>query len=150
MSFIIRDVENMQRSYGVWPEQLCPALGNVTNTALILPEIPCLLSSLFLCFPCCYTKQEASQQKSFFSGGNGELEFLIVVSSSFFCSLLWWPLLLGLVSIWHYKAVFGNLCGTNSVNHVLTGFLCFLQMDRGLLLPPSSLIVLHAKILYIV
>lgn len=85
-------------------------------------------------------------QKGFFSGGNGELEFLIVVSSSFFCSLLWWPLLLGLVSIWHYKAVFGKLCGTNSGIHVLTGFLCFLQMDRGLLLPPSSLIVLHAKI----
>lgn len=116
-------------------DQLCPALGNVTNAALILPEIPCLLSSLSLRFTCCDTKQEASQQKGFFSGGNGELEFLIVVSSSFFCSLLWWVAPASGLSqhltlqgcVWQGWA---QLCGTNSDTHVLTGFLCFLQMDR--------------------
>lgn len=62
-----------------------------------------------------YQTRSLSQQKGFFSGGNGELEFLIV-SSSFFCSLLWWPLLLGLVNTWYYKAVFSKLYGTNSVS----------------------------------
>lgn len=67
----------------------------------------------------------------------GEQQFLLFLVTV--------ALLLGLVSTWHYKAVFGKLCDTNSGIHVLTDFLCFLQMDRSLLLPSSSLIVVKQK-----
>lgn len=149
MSFRIRDAEKMQRSYGVWPERLCPALGNMTNTALTSIKIPCLLSSLFLCFTCCDNQPRSLSTEKFLPGGNGELEFLIVMSSSFFCYLSWWLLLLGLVSTWHYKAVFGKP-EPGSVSQIVVSV--FWQVScapcrwsGGLLLPPSSLVVLQAK-----
>lgn len=84
----------------------------------------------------------------FLSGGNGEWEFLIVVSSSFFCSLSWWLLLLGLVSTWHYQVVFGKP-GPSSVAQIVVPMFCQVSCAlcrwTGLLLPPSSLIVCKQK-----
>lgn len=133
MSFRIRDVENVQRSHGMWPEQLCPALGNVTNAALILPEILCLLSSLSLFHVLWYqTRSLSAERFPFWRKGRagisacGKQQFLLFLVMVAPAS---WPsqhlALQGCV--WQAWA---QLCGTNSDIHVLTGFLCFVQMDR--------------------
>lgn len=70
----------------------------------------------------------------FFYGGNGELEFLIVMSNSFHlfptavAPASWLSQQLALQDcVWQAWA---QLCGRKSGIHVLTGFLCFMQMGQ--------------------